>query len=192
MGYCPPPKDAKEIYTKEYTENYVKLGQTERGKKINQFRVEFVKRHYQGTEIFDYGAGAGSFVKAWGKGAQGYDVSLASLDILSGMGALAIPADDGWEAVTFWDSLEHVSYPSYLLCYSRRWVFISMPIYENGEAVVESKHYKPGEHLWYWTAQGLEGWMQENGFRLERTSMGETSLGREGVWTFAFQRGTWG
>jgi len=176
-----------DLYTKLYVENYKQLGQTEMGRALNKFRVEFVKRYHQGEEVFDYGAGAGDFIKAWGAGAVGYDMFAAG-EGLRDMGKFRIPEDDGWEAVTFWDSLEHLKQPEEALMCSRKWVFISMPIYLDVEHVLRSKHYKPGEHLWYWTHEGLLRWMQFNGFTSVGANSGETDLGREGIGTFAFRR----
>ena len=42
-----------------------------------------------------------------------------------------------------------------LLANVREWVFLSLPIFRDAEHVLRSKHFKPDEHCWYFTRDGL-------------------------------------
>ena len=90
-------------------------------------------------------------------------------------------------AMTFWDSLEHIVEPGVLLACTQ-WAFISTPIYNSAEHCFHSKHYKPGEHLWYFTDWGLKRWMAGQGFALIDSNKMEESVGREDIGTYAFRR----
>ncbi|MNF16908.1 hypothetical protein D3C80_2201530 [compost metagenome] len=63
-----------------------------------------------------------------------------------------------------------------------------MPIYKDQIDCLHSKHYKPGEHIWYHTLHGLIGWCERQGFTLEEMNHAESDLGREGISSFAFRR----
>ena len=52
----------------------------------------------------------------------------------------------------------------------------------------ESKHYRPGEHLLYWTEKGFVDWMFEKGFRFLEKRTFEIQAGREDILSFAFIR----
>lgn len=91
-------------------------------------------------------------------------------------------------ALTFWDSLEHIPDPEKAVEAADEWVFVSMPIYRDAADVLASKHYKPGEHLWYWTRDGLIRWFHRQGFFCVEVNSAETELGRDGILSFAFRR----
>nr|WP_230964181.1 methyltransferase domain-containing protein [Pseudomonas aeruginosa] len=92
------------------------------------------------------------------------------------------------EAVTCWDSLEHIPEPEKLLDHVGEWLFVSMPIYKDQTDCLASKHYKPGEHCWYWSLPGLVAWCERQGFELVEMNEAESDLGREGITSFAFRR----
>jgi hypothetical protein len=89
---------------------------------------------------------------------------------------------------TFWDSLEHTTDASYYLQKVDSLAFVSMPIYESGEAALRSKHYKPNEHIYYFTMDGLIFFFREYGFELLEHATFEMDFGRDSVHSFAFKR----
>ena len=91
---------------------------------------------------------------------------------------------------TFWDSLEHIPNPQKLLekISIGAYVFISIPIFDTLEEITKSKHYRPDEHYYYFTALGLFKWMLKYNFVLRRTYNFEIECGREGIKTFLFER----
>ncbi len=67
-------------------------------------------------------------------------------------------------------------------------VFVSLPIFATLDAIRGSKHYRPGEHLYYFTHAGFVAWMALYGFRLLEASDHETQAGRDGIMAYAFRR----
>ena len=65
---------------------------------------------------------------------------------------------------------------------------MSIPIFEDGEHVLRSKHYRKDEHVWYFTARGLINVFADCGFDLVDMSRIETDIGREDIGSFAFKR----
>ena len=63
-----------------------------------------------------------------------------------------------------------------------------MPIYRDQAHCLASKHFKPGEHLHYWTREGLLLWMGRLGFVCIEHNDAESRIGREGIESFAFRR----
>lgn len=182
MGFHPePPMD----YTGDYWENYRNLDDSPMGKALTQERVRMVRRHVDPVSVIDIGIGGGRFVEA--AGCDGYDVNPIATEWLGNRGALRDPYD-GCAHISCWDSLEHIPNPKELVDCVSGYVFVSMPIYESGEAVLKSRHFKPGEHLWYWTHRGLINWFDAMGFDCVEHNTNESLLGREGIGSYAFVR----
>jgi hypothetical protein len=70
----------------------------------------------------------------------------------------------------------------------KKLVFTSIPVFEGPAQVLRSKHFKPSEHLWYWSSTGFVRWMQARGFSCLEENRMETELGREDICTFVFAR----
>jgi hypothetical protein len=92
------------------------------------------------------------------------------------------------DAVTFWDSLEHIHDPGPLLANVRRFVFVSLPVFSGPDDVLRSKHYKREEHCWYFTQRGLRNFMWEFGFQFVAGNNMEQAAGREQIESFVFER----
>jgi hypothetical protein len=58
----------------------------------------------------------------------------------------------------------------------------------DAEHALRSKHFRPTEHYWYFSRDGLVFAMKGCGFALVAESNVETELGREDIGTFAFRR----
>lgn len=185
MGFHPrEPMD----YGGGYFRNYRKLDNSDMGRALTKLRVDLVERHFgdNGTRLIDVGIGGGRFVREFD--AWGYDVNPESVEWLEQIGSFRDPYASGVEALTFWDSLEHIPDPESAVACACRWVFVSMPIYDNARDCLESPHYKPGEHIWYWTFDGLARWFQRQGFEMYEANHMETEAGRRGIMSFAFKR----
>ena len=172
-------------YSGPYFAKYQQLDATPMGGALTQARLELVRRHFAG-QVVDIGIGGGRFVSE--AGAMGFDVNAEAVAWLKAQGRYYDPYQHHAEAVTCWDSLEHIPEPEKLLDHVREWLFVSMPIYEGQAHCLQSKHYKPGEHIWYWTLPGLIDWMERHGFALVEMNQAESELGREGITNFAFRR----
>ncbi|EKQ6319218.1 methyltransferase domain-containing protein [Pseudomonas aeruginosa] len=181
MGFHPrPPMD----YSGPYFEKYQALDATPMGTALTTARVDMVRRHFDG-EVLDVGIGGGRFVVE--SGGKGFDVNEEAVQWLKSRNAYADPYK-GVAAITCWDSLEHVPDPEALVRSVGEWVFVSMPVYKDQADCLKSKHFKPGEHLHYWSVRGLVGWFAKMNFGCVEINERESELGREGITSFAFRR----
>ena len=176
MGYHPrPPMD----YNGSYFAKYQDMDDTEMGALLTAARVDLVRRYFDG-KVVDIGIGGGRFVTD--SDSFGYDVNP---DAVAWLGDRYLdPYENGADAVTCWDSLEHIPEPEKFLATVKKWLFVSMPTYEGQSDCLASKHFKPGEHIWYWTIRGFIDWCGLNGFAVREVNAMETDIGREGITTF--------
>lgn len=189
IGYY-PVEVGIEPYDQQYFETFARNADSFIGQALMQARVEFVEQHYQGP-LIDIGIGSGAFVeqRARSHRTYGYDVNHAGIGWLNDRNLFRDPYAVMFNAATMWDVLEHIpDYPK-LLANVREWLFLSLPIFRDVGHVLASKHYKPEEHCWYFTPEGLVFAMKQCGFALVAESTIETDLGREDIGTFAFKRG---
>jgi hypothetical protein len=164
---------------------------TEIAQAVNAGRCALLARHLKdGASVLDIGAGSGAFVRcarSWGFEAHGFDVIPQAAERLHAAGLYAEGAQV-FDAVTMWDVLEHIEDPQDVLATIRKGarLFVSLPVFADLTKIRESRHYRPGEHLWYWTADGFIAWMAKRGFRLLEQSEHETAAGRDSIGAFAF------
>lgn len=162
---------------------------------VNAGRCALMMRHMpEGASVLDFGAGSGQFMrvaKAWGLEVCGFDVIPETVERLASSGQFA---DDvaAFSAITAWDVLEHLEDPFEAIRRIRRdcLLFVSVPVFDDLSRIRESRHYRPGEHLYYWTADGFIGWMAQRGFHLLESSDHEVKAGRDSIGAFAFRRTT--
>lgn len=172
-------------YSGAYFANYQKLDATPMGEALTQARLELVSRYIDPSYGCDIGIGGGLYVER--SGGSGFDVCQDAITWLEARDAFR---DETYSlhAATCWDSLEHMPQPEKLLARVREWLFVSLPTFEDAYQALRSKHYKPGEHLFYWSVPGLINWAEDNGFRVVEVNNAETELGRGGITSFAFKR----
>ena len=191
-----PFGDKPVPYDEAYFEKYVVYSNTRRGEQITNVRCDMVDRHLmacKSAKVLDVGIGCGSFVAAMrGRGwsnAYGTDINPVGLHWLELHGWKWNEADKA-EALTFWDVLEHIPDPQIIFNHHRpRFIFICMPVYRDEAHVFTSKHYRPGEHCWYFTVPGLLRFMKRYNYICAEMNDLETELGREDIFSFAFRRG---
>jgi hypothetical protein len=160
---------------------------------VNAGRCALIARHLKrGAWVLDYGAGSGAFVRDAAKAgfyANGFDVMRQAKKRLFEAG---VYADDpsGFDAVTLWDTLEHLEDPGHVLRQVRLGgrLFVSIPVFGDLRRIRDSRHYRPGEHLYYFTVDGFTEWIANYGFRLLEYSLHEIQAGRENIGAFAFVR----
>lgn len=181
IGYF-PVKDTP--YDESYFNKYAGYENTEIGQKINKARVDLYKQYGTGT-VLDVGVGSGAFIKEI-EGAKGFDINPAAVQWLKEFGRYSEISD--FDCMTFWDSLEHIHNPGPVLKHAKKLVFVSCPIYKDKYHVLHSKHFRPDEHFWYWTKEGLQEFMMNFEFSLVESSNVESYLGREDIGTFVFKR----
>lgn len=188
VGFLPIEAAPAEVYDADYFAKYVGYADTDQGRAITAARVEMVRRHAGDVSLCDVGIGCGSFVEAWPR-AVGFDVNAVGIAWLKERGLYRDPWVEQFDALTFWDALEHIADPAPLLANASEWVFVSVPVVPgNGPPSPDWKHYRPTEHCWYWTHEGLICWMEEHGFRCVEHNEMESELGREDIGSFCFHR----
>jgi hypothetical protein len=156
-------------------------------RKINAGRVALVDKHVGPlTHVLDVGVGSGEFIRNRSN-TFGFDVNRHAVEWLKREGRYAdnIPA---FKAFTFWDVIEHVEDPEpyFRAMPPGAHVFTSLPIFADLGRIRESRHYRPGEHLYYWTEPGFVDWMAMHGFALLDRQDYETAAGRDSILSFAF------
>ena len=189
IGYY-PVEAGVAVYDRDYFERFERDANTSLGRALMRARFDFVDEHYRGT-LVDVGIGCGAFValrRERDRVTYGYDVNPAGVDWLEERMLFVDPYKVACHAITLWDVLEHIpDYPA-LLAHVHEWVFLSLPIFRDAEHVLRSKHFRPDEHCWYYTRDGLVHAMKLCGFEPVSESNVETKLGREDIGTFAFRR----
>jgi hypothetical protein len=146
-------------------------------------------------KIIDIGIGCGSFIKealARDLNIFGYDINPCGIHWLHKHAIFHDPykGANGIMCWTFWDSLEHIPEPQKILenIPTGAYVFVSMPIFDGLEDVTKSKHYRPNEHYYYFTAMGFVRWMRRYKLRLTKCYWFEQEAGREKIRTFLFEK----
>lgn len=183
-GYLEP--DHTFIYDKDYLQKFKDYEQDPKTDKLNELRREFVDVYIQGQFLLDYGCGACTFIKSR-PNTYGFDLIPETIEQLKDLEKYFKPICC-LPNICFWDSLEHIPDPSIILKHVLEYAFISTPIYKDVESVFTSKHYKPNEHLWYFTMRGLINYMKENNFIHIAYYDLESKIGRKSIGTFAFKR----
>lgn len=181
IGYYPVED---QPYDEQYWQKYLAMEQTDIGKTLNQARVNMVKE-YEWNEIIDIGIGSGAFIKEFSN-AYGFDINPNAIEWLKQNNKWKEPSNV--DAMSFWDSLEHIHNPTELLGNIKKYAFVSCPIYTDKDHILRSKHFRPDEHCWYWTYEGLIKFMSNFGFYLLEYSNIETLIGREDIGSFTFKR----
>lgn len=178
-------------YDGAYFEHFCSLEGTPIALVLNTGRCALLARHAK-TEarVLDVGIGSGAFVsqaRVQGFDVYGLDINPHAIAWLKDRDLYAERPEE-FDVVTFWDSLEHMEEPEHLLRKIKRGalVLVAVPLVSSIDQVRASKHYKPGEHLYYWTQEGFIEWMSLHGFRLVEQSNHEVEAGRESIGAFAF------
>lgn len=180
-------------YDEKYFQNFKSYAGSSTERALNAGRCAMLRRHAPiGATVLDIGIGSGAFLleaRRAGFEAKGSDINPVALEWLETEGLHASSPRD-FDVVTFWDSLEHIEIPDALLRRIKKnaIVLVAIPVFDDLRRIRESKHYKPGEHLYYFTADGFVDWMAMRGFRCLEHSAHEIEAGRESIGAFAFRR----
>ena len=186
VGFCGVTE--AHIYDAAYFHNYVVRDATPTGAALTAGRVNYVRSvlGHVPSNLVDIGIGGGRFVTE-GK-CLGYDINPDGIAWLKLHDRWFDPYLSPFQDATFWDALEHIPDPGPLLGNIRGTAFVSCPIYKDMAHVLRSKHFKPGEHIHYWTSEGLIDLMDWYGFDCVSVSSFEQHCGREDIGSFAFTR----
>lgn len=182
---------ASVAYDESYFQHYVELEDGEIANKLNKGRVGL--SHKYCDCIIDMGIGSGEFIKKSTAKMYGFDINPVGVSWLKERDIWADPYEflpydvDG---ITLWDTLEHIPKPTDLMQLVRpgMYVFISLPIVGDLMKIRQSKHYKPNEHYYYYSVQGMVCYMNDAGFDFVEISDHETLSGRQDILAFAFRK----
>lgn len=181
-----PVKQEDRPYDASYFEKYRRMANTPIGHALTKARVDLVRKYYHGFNLVDVGIGSGQFVTA--SGMLGYDVNPAGVEWLNQRNRFADMYAGQYDAMTFWDSLEHIDDMSAAVEHIDRFAFVSIPVFSGYDDVLASKHFRPDEHIHYFTVAGLIRWFDEQGFNCREYNQIESDIGRQGIGTFVFER----
>lgn len=185
IGFMAHSGKEEQIYNHEYFEKYIDLARTHMGIQLNNARVAFTRKNYKGGSVCDVGVGGLAFCTSYVS--DGYDINPFAERALKTLGLFGDPYINNYECLTMWDVIEHIDDPRALVANSNT-IVLSTPIYDGFDHIVRSKHFKPDEHLWYFTNAGLEYFMNTLGFKIVDKSDIETVLGRDKIGSYCFKR----
>lgn len=188
IGYL-PTEAPEAVYDEAYFNAYVERADSHIGRELTAARVDMVRRWHPGAPVLDVGIGSGQFVQAFGPEATGYDINPAAVKWLKERNRFDDLYRGGpYPALCFWDALEHIPDPAAAVAQASQWVFVSLPVFEDRRHCLRSKHFKPGEHIWYFEDRGIRAWFHEQGFECVHSSDIESRIGREGIISYVFRR----
>lgn len=159
----------------------------ERLEAVNRIRVDLVNKFCGESEkVLDYGVGACDFIDRR-KNTYGFDISQDGKRELISRGLFSDSVNT-FSAVCVWDVLEHMDRPDVFLhnIRDKAHLFVSIPVIEDMKKLKQWPHYKPGEHLYYFTEEGFLHFMQINGFRCIYSCRDEVKAGRVDILTAVF------
>lgn len=132
--------------------------------------------------VLDYGSGIG-FFRAFAPP----DVAVDTFDVMP------VPqtgiTKDRYDLLTLWDVLEHLPglEPIERYLETSKHVAISIPILPADQSWIGWKHFKPGEHLFYPTAEQLKAMFASYGFEEVKRGQPECPP-RVDIWNFLYRR----
>ncbi len=188
-GYL--PVNEKFDYNADYMVKYHEYEDTGKGFELNEARADLVDKYAFGEKVVDIGIGSGTFIKTREKRRQitfGYDVCPESINWLKDNEYWFDPTKEHFDNGTFWDAFEHPEDVSIYLESIRQYAFITLPIFADSNHILASKHYKPNEHVYYFTVHGLIRFMEFYQFDIIEYNIMEQGFGREEIGTFVFKR----
>lgn len=178
-------------YGEEYYQKYINYENTDLSKKINKGRTDITHKYCQ--TLIDIGIGSGEFIKSSTIRVFGFDINPLAVKWLKENNLFLNPYEDnisGLDGFCFWDSLEHMPNPNQILKLIKKdqYAFVSMPVFEDLSKIKNSKHYRPDEHYYYFTENGLKKYMIDSNFSFVEKDDFETRAGRQDIQTFVFKK----
>lgn len=195
VGYFPvdeylKQQNKEEVYNEIYFQKYQGYAATELGRKINNFRLTLTNR-FARDKVLDIGIGSGQFIEArnlQGKPTFGYDVNPKGIEYLKERNWYLDPTTNIVPVMTFWDSFEHIKDFKPVINNIAKFLIVSIPIFQDYQHVLKSKHFRKDEHYHYYSHMGFVGTLWDLGLRLVEYCDDESKLGREGIRTYVFKR----
>ena len=150
-------------------------------RQISDIRWEFISSLRPKT-VLDYGCGVG-----WFRAFKPDGVEVDTFDI--GPFTQTGIRREAYDVVCFYDVLEHIPDWDTIRPVIEKATYVAgtVPILVNGQVLSSWKHYKPGEHFYYWSEEGFEEAMNEVG--LEKIEHGWPECPpRKDILSFKYRR----
>lgn len=167
-------------YDLAYYENLLRI-QAKTAEDICKIRWDFIK-DIDASLILDYGSGIG-----WFKAFSPNGTNIDTFDI-------ADYPQTGirhkfYDLVCFWDVLEHIPNFQVIDGLLKRTanIALTLPIKPNDINLEKWKHFKPGEHLTYFTEESLDKYLRKYKFNLIKMGMPECPP-REDIVSFLYAK----
>jgi len=167
-------------YDLEYYERTLLLNSST-AEKISNIRWDWVKCADAKTAL-DYGSGVGWF-RAFRP--PGTEVDTCDIGVAPQTGITR----DEYDLITLWDVLEHVLELGVIkvLLQQVKWAAVTVPVLPDGKYLHKWKHYKPGEHIRYYTEESLVYFFNNSGFELVKSGYPECPP-REDIFSALFRK----
>ena len=160
-------------YDRAYYNQCLEFDKTWQGRAVRKHRVRMVKKAVSFRKLksycLDVGCGTGSFIKELNRLSQiqteGIDVCEYAIQWLHQNDLM--PSRSEYNILTFWNSFQEIENNIAVIeNYHPQFVAMSLPIFQDKENIVRSRHFKPEEVCWYYTLDGLYNTMKEIGYSL--------------------------
>lgn len=150
------------VYGDDYLVLYKLRGRTKVGEKIYSIRWNFIEKHVQdlfAKTLLDFGCGSNGFSNFTSRCrcTYSYDpICQPDHDFLY----------DKIDVLTLWDSIEHMSLLETIPLIGAEYIFITAPIIDDVPNILHWKHYKPYEHVWYFSSKAIVKLFEKWNYRL--------------------------
>lgn len=182
------PANPNGVYGFEYWRKYQGYAATERGENLTRARIQLIDKYIGLDPLLDVGIGSGKLIDDRAATTWGYDVNVHGIKWLLDRNLWWDPYFRRPKNACCWDSIEHMNRPDFLIDRVISHLFVSIPIFRDKKHVLQSKHFRPDEHYWYFTREGFVNWMYQRYFSLLEANWMEEEWGREDIGTFVFKR----
>lgn len=155
--------------TVSYNADYARQYDRRPAKQMSDVRWNFIQQHLgllHGSRVLDIGYGNGAFLKrARDAGMSIYGIDVHSEDF--GIPTVSFDTRLNFDLICFFDSLEHLPDFNAVLQLKAGAVIVSIPRTPKQILTRPSvwRHYKPGEHLHYFSTHSLDKLMDRWGFQ---------------------------
>lgn len=154
----------------QYNQSYLEFGYNGAPlAAMSWIRISFVFTHTGFCRLLDIGCGSGIFVrtaKQVGFNAFGFDIH--NIDL--GDSVPRVKDWSGqWGVVTLFDSFEHIEDLESVLLIDTEFFIVTLPHLDAAmsiDSVKRWKHYKPDEHLHYFTKSAIVKLFEKHGFKM--------------------------
>jgi len=179
------------IYNKSYFNN-LKKQHKKTAEIINKIRWKFVEE-IPFNIVLDYGSGCGELTKYSPKKENliidSYDIGRLNGELYPQTGI----NHDRYDLIFFNDVIEHVDWENNpdkkieKILSLTKYICISLPIWDFNGDILKWKHYKPKEHLTYFSEKSIDHFFEAKGFKEVKKGKPECPP-REDILTIIYKR----